>query len=277
MSSLPPNKTVRPPAFAGQLYPADKQVLASQIDAALEAAHRHAAGCVVPYVKTILAPYGNHRQLQTILAETYRHIASAKYDLVVLLAPAVQKFNRLTISGFGYFATPLGELELSDYVRNELCDEDDDFFISEQGLETCSAIEVQLPFIQRALAAHHAPRILPMLIGNQSIELCNEAAAALSEVLMSKNALLIALNCFALSPANTHLIEDFQAGLRAQDYNALMRLAIMHGEQLGTGLGAFAVASRISGALGAKNFHLLAQSSDSESNRFFLSACYSQG
>ncbi|MFN3345324.1 MAG: AmmeMemoRadiSam system protein B, partial [Chloroherpetonaceae bacterium] len=211
-----------------------------------------------------------------ILAESYRHVESARYELVVFVAPTVDTYNRLMISGYGYFATPLGEIELSDYVRNELCDEDDDFFICELGLPKGSSIEIQLPLLQRTIGKHHSLRIVPLLIGNQTIDLCNEAAAALSEILMSKNALVIATSNFRLSTQNTPLIEEFMAGMREHDYNALIRMAIMHGKSLGSGLGAWAVAARISHSLGARNFHLLAQHSNPKTEHHFVSACYTQ-
>lgn len=272
-SNLPPSRTVRPPMFAGQLYPADKQTLQNQIDAALLEANQQ-AGTLIPYVRTLLVPYGDYKYLLPVLAESYRHIESARYDLIVFVAPTVDIYDRLMISGYGYFSTPLGNIELSDYVRNELCDEDDDFFISELGLPKGSSIEVQLPLLQRTIGKHHSLRIVPLLIGHQTFDLCNEAASALSEILISKNALLIAVNNFRLSPENTPLVEEFLNGMRERNYDALIRMTVMYGNKLGSGLGAWAIAARVSHSLGARNFHLLAQYSHVETGEHFISACY---
>jgi AmmeMemoRadiSam system protein B len=274
MSKLPPNRTVRPPMFAGELYPSDALTLQTQLDEAISHANRDPEKPLIPYVRTLLVPHGHYKHVLPILAEGYRHIESARYELIVFVAPTVDKFDRLVISGYGYFGTPLGNIELSDYVRNELCDEDDDFFISELGLPKGSSIEVQLPLLQRTIGKHHALRIVPLLIGNQTIDLCNEAATALSEILTSKSALVIAMNNFHLSTENTPLVEEFMAGMREHDYGALIRMAVMHGEKLGTGLGAWAIAARISHSLGARNFHLLTQQSNAETKQHFISACY---
>ncbi|MFQ3598678.1 MAG: AmmeMemoRadiSam system protein B [Chloroherpetonaceae bacterium] len=276
MSHLPPNRTIRPPMFAGELYPADALTLQAQVDAALSDANATPEKPLIPYVRTLLVPYGHYAHVLPTLAEGYRHVESARYELVVFIAPTVDTYNRLMISGYGYFGTPLGEIELSDYVRNELCDEDDDFFISELGLPKGSSIEVQLPLLQRTIGKHHTLRIVPLLVGNQTIDLCNEAATALSEILTSKNALVVAVNNFHLSTENTPLVEEFMAGMREHDYGALIRMAVMHDGKLGSGLGAWAIAARVSHSLGARNFHLLAQRSNVEAGAQFISACYTQ-
>ncbi len=276
MSHLPPNRTVRPPMFAGELYPADALMLQTHIDAALSNATLNPEKPLIPYVRTLLVPFGNYAHVLPTLAESYRHIESARYELIVFVAPTVDTYNRLMISGYGYFGTPLGNIELSDYVRNELCDEDDDFFISELGLPKGYSIEVQLPLLQRTIGKHHPLRIVPLLIGNQTVDLCNEAAAALSEILTSKNALIVAVNNFHLSTENTPLVEEFMAGMREHDYGALIRMAVMHDGKLGSGLGAWAIAARVSHSLGARNFHLLAQRSSVNAGAHFISACYTQ-
>ncbi len=274
MSNLPPNRTVRAPMFAGELYPADALMLQAQVDAAISNANQNPEKPLIPYVRTLLVPHGHYNHVLPTLAEAYRHVESARYELVVFVAPTVDKFNRLVISGYGYFGTPLGNIELSDYVRNELCDEDDDFFISELGLPKGSSIEIQLPLLQRTIGKHHSLRIVPLLVGNQTIDLCNEAATALSEILTSKNALVVAVNNFNLSAENTPLVEEFMAGMREYDYGALIRMAVMHDGKLGSGLGAWAIAARVSYSLGARNFHLLAQHSHAEVGQHFISACY---
>lgn len=276
MSHVSISKTVRPPMFAGQLYPADADILREQVDAALQEAGQNATKPVIPYIRTLLVPHEHYKYVLPILAETYRHVESTKPDLVAFVAPTVDTFNRLVISGYGYFGTPLGNVELNDYVRNELCDEDDDFFISEMGLPKGSSIEVQLPILQRAIGKHSPLRIVPLLVGNQTVDLCNEAASALSEILMSKNALLIAVNNFNLSAENTPLIEEFIEAMREQDYGKLIRLTVTKGASLGSGLGAWAIAARVSRSLGARNFHVIAQESNAEAGKRFVSACYAQ-
>jgi AmmeMemoRadiSam system protein B len=260
--------------FAGELYPSDPLTLQAQVDAAIADANQNLEKPLIPYLRTLLVPLGHYAHVLPTLAEGYRHIESARCELAVFIAPTVDKYERLMISGYGYFATPLGDVELSDYVRNELCDEDDDFFISELGLPKGSSIEIQLPLLQRTIGKHHSLRIVPLLIGNQTIDLCNEAATALSEILTSKNALIVAVNNFNLSTENTPLVEEFMAGMREEDYDALIRMAVMHGETLGSGLGAWAIAARVSHSLGARNFHLLAQESNAEAKQHFISACY---
>jgi AmmeMemoRadiSam system protein B len=271
----PPNKTIRPAKFAGDLYPSDPVVLTAQVDDALQKA-KSTNGNHVPHIKTLLVPHDNYRYAIQSMAAAYAQIDGLRYDLALFIAPTVDQFNRLAMSGYGFFETPLGNMELSDYVRNEFCDEDDDFFISEDGLPKGSSIEVQLPFIQRTLVQEKPIKIVPLLVGNQTIDLCNEAAAAAAEIMLSKNVLIVAANNFHAPKKNASLIEDYLKALEAQDYSALMRITILHGAALGTGLGTVAIAARVSAALGAKKFHVFAKEENHESDKLYLSACFSR-
>jgi MEMO1 family protein len=263
------SKTSRSPMFAGTLYPADAATLTRQVD--------DAVNIVTPKkiadVKTMLLPYDDYALVLNQLAQAYCAASSANYDLVVLLSPADAPFNRIAISAYGYLETPLGKLEINDYVRNELCDEDDDFFISEEGLDTPS-IELHLPLLQRTLGKHAPFKVLPIVMGNQTVDLCGEVSSALSEIFQSKKVLLIALCNFSLS-AQPHL-DDYIRSLAAQDYGALLRYAVVQGSVIGTGLGVVAVMARVAHALGAKRFTEFSRNENSDTKKIYLSAAFSK-
>jgi AmmeMemoRadiSam system protein B len=263
------SKTSRPPKYAGTLYPADADALAVQIDAALNTALPQP----LTDVKTLLLPYADYAHVLTQLATAYRSTESSRYDLIALLAPSSAASNRITISGHGFFDTPLGRLEINDYVRNELCDEDDDFFISEDGLDD-AALELHLPILQRAFGVRAPFKLLPLVMGSQTVDLCTEASSGLSEIFHSKKVLLVALCNFSMS--GKAQLDDYLRALAAQDHGALLRYTALYGSTLGTGLGNVAVMAKVAHALGAKTFTEFSRVADDDTGSLYLSAAFSK-
>lgn len=270
------SKSVRQPLFAGDLYPADPDILLSEIDLALKEAEASTKSEVPGHIKTLLVPHDNYRYVLPALAHAYRHPKAGTYTLVVFIAPSVDRFNRIAISGFSFFQTPLGKVELSDPVRNEFFDQDDDFFISEEGYPKGSSIEIQLPLLQQTLGKVKPFKIVPLLVGSQTPDLCNELVGALSELLQYNNVLLVAPNTFHYSHENHSLIDNFIGLLEKQSYPELMRHAVKYEDKLGTGLGVTAVAAKASSELGARKFTLLYREHCEETGKLYISASYSK-
>lgn len=263
-------RTVRKPIFAGSHYPDAPEALMAMIDTALATVQPEPIG----EVKAMLLPYSTYDEVLPVLAKAYRQVEHLAPDLVVLISPAVDTFHRIAMSGYAAFQTPLGDLEVSDYARNELCDEDDDFFISEDGLPKGYAIEIQLPILQRTIGKHSTFKILPIMMGEQSVDLCDETAAALSEVLMSKNVLMIGL-CNFKTAFQVEWSNYWQA-LATQNYSELMRYAVMKGKDWGTGLGIAAITARVAKELSAKHAHKLAEKRSSNQDDLYVAVAFSR-
>lgn len=263
-------RTVRKPMFAGSHYPESPEELATMIDQALSVEQPEPIG----EVKAMILPYSSYDEVLPVLAKAYRQVESLAPDLVVLMSPAVDTFHRIAMSGYAAFQTPLGELELSDYARNELCDEDDDFFISEDGLPKGYAIEIQLPILQRTIGHNTTFKILPIMMGEQTVDLCDETASALSEVLMSKNVLMIGLCNFKVACQAEW--DAYWEALAAQDYSTLMRYAVMHHKTWGTGLGIAAITARVAKELSAKRLFKLAEKRSSSTDDLYIAMAFSR-
>ncbi len=264
-------RTVRKPMFAGKLYPEQPDVLADMIDRACSEASTENVG----EIKAMLLPYSSYDELLALLAKAYKQVEKTAPDLVVFIAPAVDTFHRIAMSGFAAFETPLGKVELSDYVRNELCDEDDDFFISEEGLPKGYSIETQLPILQRTIGRHAPFKILPILMGEQTVDLCDETAAALSEVLMSKKVLVIG-HCNFNAAYQGEVMQNYLSALEALNYDELMRYAVIHGKKFGTGLGIAAIVARVARELSAKRVSKIAELLSSNKENLYLAVSFSK-
>lgn len=263
-------RTVRKPMFAGKLYPEQPDALAAMIDKALAASSAENLG----EVKAMLLPYAAYDEVLPVLAKAYKQIENASPDLVVFIAPAVDTFHRIAMSGFAAFETPLGNVELSDYARNELCDEDDDFFISEEGLPKGHSIEAQLPILQRTIGRNAPFKILPILMGEQTVDLCDETAAALSDILMSKKVLVIGHCNF--NAAHRDDMPNYLSALEALNYDELMRYAVTCGKHFGTGLGIAAIIARIAKDLSAKRVSKIAESLSPNKENLYLAVSFSR-
>ncbi|MFN3385973.1 MAG: AmmeMemoRadiSam system protein B [Candidatus Thermochlorobacter sp.] len=264
-------RTVRKPMFAGKLYPEQPDVLADMIDRACIAASTENLG----EIKAMLLPYASYDEVLPVLAKAYKQVENLSPDLVVFIAPAVDTFHRIAMSGFAAFETPLGKVELSDYVRNELCDEDDDFFISEEGLPKGYSIETQLPILQRTIGKRAPFKILPILMGEQTVDLCDEAATALSEVLMSKKILVIG-HCNFNAAYQDEMLQNYLSALEALKYDELMRYNVMYGKKFGTGLGIAAIVARIAKELSAKHVSKIAEALSSNKENLYLAISFSK-
>lgn len=67
------------------------------------------------------------------LAWVYRQIGSTQYDTVVICEQGNRNASRkIALFGGSYAETPLGQVAFDEQLRDDFCDEEDDFFIDEQ-------------------------------------------------------------------------------------------------------------------------------------------------
>lgn len=167
--------SVRPEAFAGQLYPQDERVLRMQIAELLAAA--------VPLEqisppKAVIVPHAAYLYSGAVAASAYRTLAGLRDRIrrVVMLGPAHQAATRdFVIPAAQAFSTPLGEVPLNhaDWLMLQARDDvriDDALHCAEHGLE------VQLPFLQTLFDSFS---LVPVLAGDVS----GESMAGLLEML----------------------------------------------------------------------------------------------
>src|SRR3954451_151361 len=113
MGTRTADRTTRPPAVAGQFYPADPDRLRAEVSMLLAAAPR-AAPSGRP--KAIIAPHAGYRYSGQIAAAAFATLeGSAKsIERVVLIGPAhYVPFRGITVPTVNAFATPLGRVPLN--------------------------------------------------------------------------------------------------------------------------------------------------------------------
>ena len=217
------------------VYSSQPAALAQEVDGLLRDAQPDA---IEGELLALIVPDSNLRSGGPISAEAYKLLKGREVDLVIVVAPSHDgTFDRLSICKVDTYRTPLGDVQVNDAIRNELCDEDDDIFLDDQGHYHTEGVDVQLPFLQHVLGEGFT--VVPIVMGGETPALCRELGTAVGEVMYGHNALVIA--SADLIDIEGDAMERFETALADFDTTALMHL--LGSEQVKVeGMGAVIVA-----------------------------------
>lgn len=126
-----------------------------------------------------------------LAASIYKTLYGRSFDSVVVIAAGSDSAQgRINIWSGDSYAGTNGALSVDDHLRNELCDEDDDIFVSDEGHHFEDGIRAQLPFLQETVGSF---RIVPVVMGEETPEFCRELGGALAEVVYNRRTLIVAV------------------------------------------------------------------------------------
>lgn len=121
--------------------------------------------------------------------DIYSRVDMSNFDTVVIVESHDEKLDKkLPMASSSFFETPLGKVPVNDYMRNEFCDEDDDFFIHDEAFDKDISLFQQLMFLQTLSDDFSA---LSVQIADKDPAIVKELAFVLEEVLAPRNALII--------------------------------------------------------------------------------------
>jgi MEMO1 family protein len=203
---------VRAPAVAGTFYPADPSVLCDQVDRLLAEARLQDG----PPPAALVVPHAGYVYSGPVAASAYARLrrAAAGVRSVVLLGPA----HFVPLRGLAHpevegLRTPLGQVEVARSLLAQV-----EALPQVRGSAAAHApehsLEVQLPFLQRALP--QVP-VLPLLVGRAP----PEQVAEVLDVLWADGVLPI------VSTDLSHYLPDAQA--RAVDRSTAARILALDG------------------------------------------------
>jgi AmmeMemoRadiSam system protein B/AmmeMemoRadiSam system protein A len=183
----------RPAAVAGAFYPAEPAALGQLVDEMLT----HSP---VSYPRErplgLICPHAGYVYSGMVAAAGYKQLAGQQYATVVVVSPSHREyFEHSAVLCSGSYSTPLGRMEIDSALAAG---------IAGAGLGTvqCSprghiqpgaqmgehALEVHLPFLQRALGSF---KLVPIVMGSQREENCEELAKALAGALKGRSDILL--------------------------------------------------------------------------------------
>ena len=159
-ASEPVVASTRPSALAGSWYPAGPAALADTIDTLLGGADtKRPAGTI----RALVVPHAGYAYSGATAAAAFKLVQGVAFDRVLLMAPSHRAdFTGLSIAAVDAYETPLGKVPLdADIIAtlrgSPLVQADPVAHAQEH------AIEIELPFLQRALAPGW--RLVPILVG----------------------------------------------------------------------------------------------------------------
>ncbi len=190
--ATPPPEAVRKPTVAGKFYPDTPEVLRQTVDDLLAQTHL----TYVPQdLVALISPHAGYMYSGSVAAHAYKLLQGRAPRPVVVIAPShFERFPFISIFTGRAYLTPLGEIPIAQSFAERLLQSHKLFASSwrghrDSGSRTEHALEVQLPFLQRALPGCE---LLPIVMGEQSWEACEVLAQSLAALAAEHSLLLIA-------------------------------------------------------------------------------------
>ena len=158
--------TVREPAVSGSFYPSDPSVLRDTVDTLLSGAVPHPS--ITP--KALVVPHAGYVYSGPVAATAYSLVARMRDAItkVIIIGPTHRvAVHGVALAGVEGFGTPLGVLEVPEAWAVERLSSLPTVSVSPEAHRWEHSVEVQMPFIQRALGN---VEVIPMLAGDATGE-----------------------------------------------------------------------------------------------------------
>lgn len=183
---LAQDRYLKKAAFAGLFYDAERSRLESLVDGFIAA---HAAAPMEGRILGLIAPHASYAYSGRTAGAAYARVKGGDYETVVVIGPSHQVgFSGCSIWPEGRFETPLGAVEVDAALAGKLSAASG-FKFNREAFEKEHSVEVQLPFIQRALPA---AKIVPVVMGFQTRPTIRSLAAALEKACRGRKVLVVA-------------------------------------------------------------------------------------
>ncbi|MFW6348272.1 MAG: AmmeMemoRadiSam system protein B [Cyclonatronaceae bacterium] len=149
----------------------------------------------------------------------YANLKNTSYDDVIIIERFLDNgTKRLPMISDAIIETPLGEVPVNDVLRNDFCDEDDDFYIDDLGRHENMSLPEHLMMLQCTLANDF--RVLSLQITDERPSIVRELAAGVAEILRERNALIIV--CAEAAEADKNGLQEVQRLAAEQNFSRML-------------------------------------------------------
>ncbi|MCX5709058.1 MAG: AmmeMemoRadiSam system protein B [Candidatus Omnitrophica bacterium] len=177
---------VKEPNVAGAFYPSDPVILAAQVDGFLAKADPQ------PFegkIFALISPHAGYEFSGAVSGFGYKLIKDQPYKTIVILAPSHQyAFRGVSVYTGTAFRTPLGDIPVDSEISKKLLGRDPEISFEPRAFLKEHALEVQLPFLQRALKDF---KIVAIVLGDCGFSTCQHLANLLRENISSREDVLV--------------------------------------------------------------------------------------
>jgi len=172
---------IKETSVAGAFYPADAVTLTKSVDRLL-AAVRPKPAELPPLA--LVVPHAGHVYSGAVAAEGYARLKGRPVSTLIMIGPA----HRAPLTGAAIYPgdgmrSPLGTVAIDRRLARQLASEAGHVRLDAAPFAGEHSLEVQLPFIQRALGSR--VRIVPILIGVPDPESFNRLSRGIAKILAS--------------------------------------------------------------------------------------------
>ena len=174
------------PVVAGAFYTDNPASLQRMVDGFIEDADVPAD---LGEVFGIVAPHAGYVYSGPVAGHSFRAVQGKKYDVVVVLGLSHRVPVEVCVLNYDRYRTPLGDLVIDRESTRKLLEAEDFIDDSDAMFRMEHSLEVELPFVQRALPG---TPIVMVGIGTVNRQRLRKLAEALDKVFAGKKALFVA-------------------------------------------------------------------------------------
>lgn len=182
-------ENIKRPNVSGQFYPSSPRQLSRQINDFLTNAK---VDPLKEHIEVVIAPHAGYVFSGGVAAYAYKAASRGQYASIVVIAPShFFGFSGISVWPEGKFQTPLGLVEVDKDFSRALINKHEQFGFMPEAFEREHSLEVHIPFLQTVFKDF---KIVPIIMGQSSFELCEILAQALDEIIAERNDVLIVIS-----------------------------------------------------------------------------------
>lgn len=171
-----------------------------------------------PSIKIMFVPDHSSSDDDQLLT-LYSGLNGYRYDTVVFLETNIKATDKkIPMATYSHFESEFGPILVNDMMRNEFCDEDDDFFIDDHAAGPDMEVYKHLPYLTASLEDF---KLVSVQVCDEDPSIVREVAYVLSEIMAGRNALLVVACSF---PGDNYGINDIKSLLDSGDQSNIMNL-----------------------------------------------------
>ncbi|MGZ3592282.1 MAG: AmmeMemoRadiSam system protein B [Syntrophales bacterium] len=180
------DKEIRKSVIAGTWYPGSSKVLRADI----EEFFLNAPDVVIDgSIRGLIVPHAGYAYSGQIAARAYKIIKRKVFDAVLVLGPSHRAYFRgVSIYNRGGYETPLGVVPVDVALANDIMAQSEMISYMPDAHSQEHSLEIQLPFLQVALGEF---RFVPLVMGEQDRETCENLAESIVNAITGRNVLLV--------------------------------------------------------------------------------------
>ena len=187
MVKLAVAEDVRKPAVSGSFYPSRASELREMVKGFLDKAPKEE---IEGKLIALVVPHAGFLYSGQVAAYSYKQLEGRDFDTVILIGDSHRiRFHGVSIGNYSAYRTPLGDIMVDKTLAERLIKESEKIDFHPQAHKVEHSLEVQLPFLQAVLKDF---KIVPIIMGERSLETCKILGDALIKHTKDKNVLFIA-------------------------------------------------------------------------------------